>query len=191
MFHLEIKSRHSLVTSWFAGPLPCRASSSIWRDGAGGQHRAERDRLLLMAGKLISLHDADRLPRAGSAVSGCSASAFPAVMHAKLLLVVGLVGYEPLLPASCCADFNNGSNTRSHVWFRWFNEICCRVLVGRLTLVVLKPFECSAFSGFPRGKMVATVVRAVVRSPLSAEDLTRRRWRAAIRSAIPGVSALR
>ena len=37
-------------------------------------------------------------------------------------------------------DFAAGRNTRSHVWFRWFNEIPVIVLLAVIVLVVLKPF---------------------------------------------------
>ena len=60
-------------------------------------------------------------------------------MHAKLLLVVGLVGYNHYC-RKLLRDFINGSNTRSHVWFRWFNEIPVVVLLAVIVLVVLKPF---------------------------------------------------
>ena len=60
-------------------------------------------------------------------------------MHAKLLLVVGLVGYNHYC-RKLLRDFNNGSNVRSHVWFRWFNEIPVVVLLAVTLLVVLKPF---------------------------------------------------
>ena len=37
-------------------------------------------------------------------------------------------------------DFAAGRNTKSHVWFRWFNEIPTVVLIATVLLVVLKPF---------------------------------------------------
>jgi putative membrane protein len=36
-------------------------------------------------------------------------------------------------------DFRHERNTRSHVWYRWFNEIPTVVLVGIVLLVVIKP----------------------------------------------------
>jgi putative membrane protein len=36
--------------------------------------------------------------------------------------------------------FEAGSEGRSHVWFRWFNEIPVLLLVGTVILVVVKPF---------------------------------------------------
>jgi len=38
------------------------------------------------------------------------------------------------------ADFKHDRNTRSHVWFRWFNEFPVLILVGAVILVVVKPF---------------------------------------------------
>ena len=37
-------------------------------------------------------------------------------------------------------DFAAGRNTRSHVWYRYFNEIPVLVLFVVVFLVVLKPF---------------------------------------------------
>jgi putative membrane protein len=37
-------------------------------------------------------------------------------------------------------DFQAGSNARSHIWFRWFNELPVLVLLAVIFLVVLKPF---------------------------------------------------
>jgi putative membrane protein len=36
--------------------------------------------------------------------------------------------------------FQAGSNTRSHVWYRWFNELPVLILLAVTFLVVLKPF---------------------------------------------------
>ena len=37
-------------------------------------------------------------------------------------------------------DFAADRNTRSHVWFRWFNEFPVLVLVATVLVVVFKPF---------------------------------------------------
>jgi len=60
-------------------------------------------------------------------------------MHAKLTLVAGLVGYN-FYCKKILRDFQNGGNTRSHVWFRWFNEAPTLVLFVVTYLVVFKPF---------------------------------------------------
>lgn len=60
-------------------------------------------------------------------------------LHAKLTLVALLVVYHFLCGAQL-RRFANDSNTRSHVFYRWFNEAPVLVLVGAVLLVVLKPF---------------------------------------------------
>ena len=60
-------------------------------------------------------------------------------MWAKLALVVGLVGYHHVCK-SLLRKFEARQNTKSHGWFRWFNEIPVIVLVVVVLLVVLKPF---------------------------------------------------
>jgi putative membrane protein len=60
-------------------------------------------------------------------------------MHAKLSLVAALVVYH----FSCAVllkQFAEDRNTRSHVFYRWFNEAPVLVLVGAVILVVVKPF---------------------------------------------------
>jgi protoporphyrinogen IX oxidase len=43
-------------------------------------------------------------------------------LHGKLALVVLLVGYH-LWCGKLMLDFRRDRNTRSHVWYRWFNEV--------------------------------------------------------------------
>ncbi|MEN9589209.1 MAG: hypothetical protein RLZZ481_995 [Pseudomonadota bacterium] len=60
-------------------------------------------------------------------------------MHAKLALVVLALGYHH----SCgvlLRKFEQGTNRRSHVFYRWFNEIPVLMLVAITALVVIKPF---------------------------------------------------
>ena len=60
-------------------------------------------------------------------------------MHAKLTLVVLLVGYHHWC-MRLVKTFREDANTRSHVWYRWFNEAPTVVLVAIVILVVVKPF---------------------------------------------------
>ena len=60
-------------------------------------------------------------------------------LHAKMALVALLVGYH-LWCARIVRDFAAGRNTRSHVWFRWFNEVPVLILFATVFLVVFKPF---------------------------------------------------
>ena len=59
-------------------------------------------------------------------------------MHAKLALVALLVVYH-VWCGRLMLDFRHERNTRSHVWYRWFNEIPTVLLVGIVLLVVIKP----------------------------------------------------
>jgi putative membrane protein len=60
-------------------------------------------------------------------------------LHAKLALVAVLVAYH-LYCGKLVKDFAQGKNRRSHVWFRWFNEIPVLLLFVIIILVVVKPF---------------------------------------------------
>ncbi len=60
-------------------------------------------------------------------------------LHAKLTLVVLLIGYHFLCGAQL-KRFARDANQRSHIFYRWFNEAPVLVLVGAVLLVVLKPF---------------------------------------------------
>jgi putative membrane protein len=60
-------------------------------------------------------------------------------LHAKMALVALLAGYH-LWCYRLMRDFAAGRNRRSHVWFRWFNEVPVVLLIATVVLVVLKPF---------------------------------------------------
>jgi putative membrane protein len=60
-------------------------------------------------------------------------------MHAKLAIVLLLIGYH-LWCGKLLKDFARDRNTRSHVWYRWFNEAPTLALFAAVILVVVKPF---------------------------------------------------
>ncbi|MDF1822832.1 MAG: protoporphyrinogen oxidase HemJ [Alcanivoracaceae bacterium] len=60
-------------------------------------------------------------------------------MHAKLFLVVLLIGYHHMCLAFM-KKFANDANTRSHVFYRWFNEVPVLFLVAIVILVIVRPF---------------------------------------------------
>jgi len=60
-------------------------------------------------------------------------------LHLKLLLVVLLVGYH-FYCGKLVRSFALGQNQRSHVWYRWFNELPVLVLFGAVILAVVKPY---------------------------------------------------
>ncbi len=60
-------------------------------------------------------------------------------MHAKLVCVLLIIGYHH----GCgilLRKFEQGANRRSHIFYRWFNEIPVLMLVAVTALVVVKPF---------------------------------------------------
>lgn len=139
---LWIKSLHIIfVTSWFAGLfyLP-RIFVNLAQVESPG---AERDRLLLMAAKLYRFMG----PLALLALVfgfwlwlgyGIGRGPGQGWMHAKLALVVVLIGYHHAC-GRLLRKFRENRNTRSHVWFRWFNEVPVIVLTAIVVLVVVKP----------------------------------------------------
>jgi len=59
-------------------------------------------------------------------------------LHAKLALAAVLVGYH-LWCGQLMRDFRAERNRKSHVWFRWFNEVPTLVLFAAVFLAVFKP----------------------------------------------------
>ncbi|MBZ0106228.1 MAG: CopD family protein [Sulfuricella denitrificans] len=60
-------------------------------------------------------------------------------LHAKLVLVAVLIIYH-LYCGRLVEDFARQRNHRSHVFYRWFNELPVLVLTATVILVVVKPF---------------------------------------------------
>jgi putative membrane protein len=59
-------------------------------------------------------------------------------LHVKLVVVLLLVGYH-LWCGKLLMDFKHDRNTRSHVWYRWFNEVPVVFLFAAVILAVVKP----------------------------------------------------
>lgn len=60
-------------------------------------------------------------------------------MHAKLALVFLLIGYHHVCLAYL-KKFERGENSKSHVFYRWFNEAPVLILIAVICLAVVKPF---------------------------------------------------
>lgn len=60
-------------------------------------------------------------------------------LRAKLALVAVLMGYHFWL-GKLLRDFARDANTRSHVFYRWINELPLVLLAAIVILVVVKPF---------------------------------------------------
>ena len=137
---LWIKTFHIVfVTSWFAGLfyLP-RILVNLAMVPA--ESVAERDRLLLMSRKLYRFMGPLMILALGLGLwLWLGYGIGGGWMHAKLVLVALLLGYHHVCGAHI-KRFERGENLRSHVWYRWFNEVPVLLLVAVVILVVLKPF---------------------------------------------------
>lgn len=140
MDYLVVKALHIvLVVSWFAGlfylPRVFVNLAMVAPDS-----RAERERLLLMAGKLYRfMTPIGYLALAAGLWLWLGVGIGGAWLHAKLVLVAGLVGYNHYC-GKLLRDFRAGHNRHGDVWFRWFNEVPAIALLLITLLVVLKPF---------------------------------------------------
>ena len=135
---LWIKSLHIIfVTSWFAGLfyLP-----RLFVNHAMVDDPATAGRLLMMEQKLYRFMGPLALLALvfglwlwlGYGIGG-------GWLHAKLALVVLLIGYHHYC-GRLLKEFAQGRNRRSHVWYRWFNEVPVLVLFAVVVLAVVKPF---------------------------------------------------
>ncbi|MBL0251668.1 MAG: CopD family protein [Polaromonas sp.] len=145
---LWIKSLHIVfVTSWFAGLfyLPrIFVNLAMVPEGSSAEHA----RLILMANKLYRFMTILAVPAVGFGLwlwlyYGIGLRGLNGWMHTKLFLVVLALGYHH----SCgrlLKKFQNSANGaaahRSHVWYRWYNELPVLLLLAIVILVVLKPF---------------------------------------------------
>ncbi len=60
-------------------------------------------------------------------------------LYAKLGIVALIVAYH-LYCGKLLADFARDRNTKSHLWYRWFNEVPVVFLPAAVILAVVKPF---------------------------------------------------
>ncbi len=59
-------------------------------------------------------------------------------LHLKLALVLGLIIYH-IYCRKIVKDFKHDNNQRSHIYYRWFNEVPVIMLIIIILLVVVKP----------------------------------------------------
>jgi protoporphyrinogen IX oxidase len=138
---LWVKALHIIfMTTWFAGLfyLP-----RLFVYHAMAEDRPSLERFKLMERKLFW-----GIMTPGGVLTivfglwlwlGWFKGAFGGWYHAKLALVALLAGYH-LWCWRLLKDFAAERNRRSHIWFRWFNEIPTVILFAVVLLVVLKPF---------------------------------------------------
>ena len=144
---LWIKSLHIVfIASWFAGLfyLP-RIFVNLAMVPADST--AERTRLLLMARKLYRFTNILAVPALIFGLwlwlgYGIGRDGGQYWMHAKLGVVVVVIGYHHSCGSLLRKFEKNDANApaRSHVWYRWYNEVPVILLLIAVILVVVKPF---------------------------------------------------
>jgi putative membrane protein len=137
--YLWIKTFHIVfITSWFAGLfyLP-----RIFVNLADEKNSEANHRLLGMANRLFRFMTILAVP---AVVLGLTLWLYFGIgagdvwTHAKLVFVILVIGYHHAC-WSLLKKFRAGVNTKSGVWYRWFNEVPVILLVIIVTLVIFKP----------------------------------------------------
>jgi len=136
---LWIKSLHIVfMVAWFAGLfyLP-----RLFVYHAQSTDSASRDRFIVMERKLYRgiMTPSMVLTIAFGAWMWLGYGITGGWLHAKLFLVALLVAYHFWM-GRLARDFARGSATRTHVFYRWINELPLVLLVGIVILAVVKPF---------------------------------------------------
>ena len=139
---LWVKSFHIIfVASWFAGlfylprifvNLAMVAPESV----------AERERLLGMAKKLLRFSTVLSVPAVVLGVwlwLGYGVGQGYGWLPAKLVVVFLTLVYHYVC-ARMLRQLEANASIRSHIWFRWFNEIPVVLLTAAVLLVIMKPF---------------------------------------------------
>lgn len=135
---LWIKALHIVfIASWFAGLfyLP-----RIFVNLAQETNAAATERLLGMGRRLYRFTSILMIPALIFGLWLWLGYGFKGGwLHAKLALVILAIGYHHAC-GSLLKKFERGANTKSHKWFRWFNEVPVVLLLLIVILVVVKPF---------------------------------------------------
>lgn len=137
---LWLKAFHFIfVISWFAGlfylPRIFVNLAMVPVDS-----RAERERLLLMAGKLYRFMTPIGVLAIALGLWLWFGYGFSGGwLHVKTVLVALLIGYN-FYCGRLLSAFAAGRNSKSHIWFRYFNEIPVLLLIAVVLLVLFKPW---------------------------------------------------
>lgn len=139
---LWLKSLHIIfMVTWFAGLfyLPRLFVYHAMTDDTAG-----RERFKVMERKLVVMTHIGMALTWTFGIAMLATYAWDAYgrsgwLHAKLLLVLLLTAYT-IRCTRIARTFRNDANTRSHTWYRWFNEVPVVFLVTIVLLAGLKPF---------------------------------------------------
>jgi putative membrane protein len=137
--YLWVKTFHIvLITSWFAGLfyLP-----RIYVNLAGEKNHEVYAHLIGMADRLFRFMTILAVPAVLLGLIlflGFGIGQGELWMHAKLFFVILVIGYHHAC-WSLLKKFRSGVNTKSHIWYRWFNEVPVILLLVIVALVIFKP----------------------------------------------------
>ena len=137
--YLWVKTLHIVfITSWFAGLfyLP-----RIYVNLADEKNPDAYARLLGMADRLYRFMTILAVPAILLGLTlwlGFGVGAGNVWMHAKLFFVILVMGYHHAC-FSLLKKFRAGLNTKSGIWYRWFNEVPVILLLVIVALVIFKP----------------------------------------------------
>ena len=141
---LWVKSLHIVfIASWFAGlfylPRIFVNLAMVPADSV-----AERERLLLMAGKLLRFTTLLAVPALVFGLwlwlgYGIGRGPGNGWLHAKLGVVVLIIAYHVACGVLLRRIRSLGPG-HSHLWYRWFNEVPVLLLLAAVVLAVVKPF---------------------------------------------------
>jgi putative membrane protein len=142
MLYLWLKALHIVaIVCWFAGLfyLP-----RLFVYHSMSEDQASRDRFQVMERKLyrgimMPSMVATLIFGGGMIILNPVLFSTGGWLHAKLALVVLLIGYHHICGAQL-KRFARNENTRSHIFYRWFNELPVLLLLAIVILVVIKPF---------------------------------------------------
>ena len=141
MLYLWLKALHIVaIVCWFAGLfyLP-----RLFVYHAMSEDAISRDRFQVMERKLyrgIMIPSMIATLTFGIGMIALNPALFSGGwLHAQLALVVLLIGYHHMCGAQL-KRFARNENTRSHVFYRWFNEFPVLLLLAIVILVAIKPF---------------------------------------------------
>jgi putative membrane protein len=141
---LWVKALHIVfIASWFAGLFYLPRLFVNLATVPADSH-AERERLLMMARRLYRFSSLLMIPAIALGLVlwlyyGVGKGPGQYWLHAKIVLVLGVVGYHHACRA-LLARFEQFANVRSERWFRVFNESAVLLFTAIVVLVVVKPF---------------------------------------------------
>jgi len=137
---LWVKAFHIVaVVSWFAGLfyLPRLFVYHAMTEDETGRERFKVMERKLYRGIMTPAAVLSVLLGIWMLVEGWGYYASQPWMHIKLTLVAVVIIYH-LMCGKYIAEFKADKNTKSHVFFRWFNEFPILLLIGIVVLVVVK-----------------------------------------------------